>query len=69
MGKLLKVTAHSGRRIAIVASYVTGVIERNAVERCFIATGKCKEGDEDGWYVMEDFDTVKEQLEHCLEGE
>lgn len=66
--KLLGFTDKYGQRISIPVEKITGFVECSktglASGNTFIATGADDpEGGENGWYVVEKFDTVKAILQ------
>ncbi len=73
MSKILELTSTAGQKIAVVVGKVTGITEVNkdassSYGKCFLATGADNDdGGENGWYVAEDYETVRRMLEHCLE--
>ncbi len=73
MSAILELTSITGQKISIVVQKITGITETSpqaaaSYGNCFIATGADgADGDENGWYVSEDYDVVKIMLEESLE--
>lgn len=71
--KLLEFTHENGSRINIVAEKITGFCDckkiHNGAVNTFIATGADgSDGGENGWFVKESFNKVKNIIQKSLEG-
>ena len=68
--KLIEVTGGNGKRIAIPVQAVIGVTEFDGRKikgfsdniRSFIGTGADSADEPNGWYLSDDYETVKQKL-------
>lgn len=65
--KLIEFTSTSGGPIAIPEEKITGFSGTKGYGKTFIATGAdSPDGGENGWYVQDEYSTVKAKLEDEL---
>jgi hypothetical protein len=60
-------------KVSIPVCKITGICEPGPASKasgfnCFVATGPDgPDGEENGWYVIDDYDTVRKMLEYHLD--